>query len=78
MEDNKLTNVDSKVNDNILGKIKCHFGYLSIQRGRKLWLLGIDITFIPDVSVSIEIEKYLRDTISMFPGDILGPAPLHA
>ena len=51
--DKKLYHVDSKVNDNILKKIKCHFGYLSIQWGLNLEFLGMDIMLHPDDSVSI-------------------------
>ena len=47
-----------------------------IQQGRKLEILGIDITFHPDGSIFIGMDKYLRDKISMFPEDISGPSPL--
>ena len=38
---------------------------MSTQQGRKLEFLGMDITFHP--------YGYLRDTIAMFPDEILGP-----
>ena len=53
VDDNKLSNVDSKVNDDILGKPKVNFRDLSIQLNRNMEFLKTDTTFQPNGYVSI-------------------------
>jgi hypothetical protein len=70
IDDNKLSHVDSKVNDNIIASIEEHFPGLVITRGKEHIFLGMKIKFIGNGLVEISLQDYLMEAIGVFGEDV--------
>ena len=78
VDDNKLSHMDQKVLDDILEKMKVHFGDLTITKGRKHAFLGMNIEIREDGTVSYEMTDQLQEAIDAFgekiDGHVTSPA----
>ena len=63
---NKVSHVEEKVNIKITEKIDKHFGKISVLRGTKHKLLGIDIEFLENGKVLLLMKDYIEKSIALF------------
>ncbi len=70
VDDNKLSHVDSKVNDEIIATIEKRFPGLVITRGKEHIFLGMKIKFIGNGLVEITLQDYLKEAIETFGEDV--------
>ena len=70
VDDNKLSHDDPKVVEEILAKVEEHFGSLTIQRGPDYDFLGMNIKFLDNKSVEINMTPQIKDAIESF-GEII-------
>ena len=72
VDDNKLSNVSSKVVDGVLNTIEGHFPSLVvIKYGKRLNFLGMEIEFIGDKKVAVGTVQYIKAMIEEFGEDLL-------
>ena len=70
VDDNKISHVDPDVVSEVLEILKGHFGDLTVTRGNKHNVLGMDLTFSEDKTIKIEMKKMLQETIDMVDDDL--------
>jgi predicted metal-dependent peptidase len=70
VNDNKISHVDPKVNDEIVRKIEERFGKMTVTRGKEHVFLGMKINFNDNGTASINMKEYLKEAIVAFWEDI--------
>jgi len=70
VDDNIMGHDDAQVVTGILDKIESRFPGLTIQRGKKLDFLGIDLEFRDDGKLIMDTIKYLSDMVEEFEAEI--------
>jgi hypothetical protein len=60
VDDNKISHVNSLVVDHVIASIEAKFGVMSKTRGRSHEFLGMNITFLDDHKVQINMSRYLK------------------
>jgi hypothetical protein len=70
VDDNKLSHVDPKVNDEIVRKIEERFGKMTVTRGKEHVFLGMKIHFNENGTASINMKEYLKEATVAFGEDI--------
>ena len=63
VDDNFLSHKDTKVVDKIIEMVESHFPGLSVERGKKLNFLGMEIEFTNDKKVKLGTKQYIQSTI---------------
>ena len=70
VDDNKISHTDPSVVTNILSKMEKLYPGLTVSRGKKHKLLGMNIEFCDNVSLKIDINEYVREAIEDFGEDV--------
>ena len=70
VDDNKISHKDPKVVHNVINEIKKHFGELTVETGRKLSYLGMNIYIREDRKIEIEMNKHILEALEWF-GEII-------
>lgn len=70
VDDNKISHVDPDVVTNVVDKLKEHFGSLTVTRGKKHDFLGMELTFMDDGTLKLEMKKLLKETLGMVDEDL--------
>ena len=65
VDDNKVSHVNPRVVDDILAMLESHFGKMKTSRGKIHKFLGMDINFMKDKSVKIEMKQQLLEAIEI-------------
>ena len=74
VDDNKLSHVNPRVVNYVLGFFKKHFGELTVTRGQKHKLLGINIHIRKERKIELDMTDHLKDAIRAFGEPIEGSA----
>ena len=70
VDDNKISHADPSVVTNILMKMEELYPGLTVSRGKKHKLLGMDIEFCDNGSLKIDTSAYVREAIEDFGEDV--------
>jgi hypothetical protein len=70
VDDNKLSHKEKSVVNEVLTKIEKHFGTLTVQRGPVYDFLGMNLKFLKDKRVEINMTPQIKDAIDSF-GEII-------
>ena len=63
VDDNFLSHEDTKVVDEVIEMVESHFPGLSVERGKKLNFLGMEIEFTNDKKVKLGTTQYIHSMI---------------
>lgn len=72
MDDNKVSHEDPNVVTEVINEIESHWNGLTVERGKKLTFLGMDIEFNDDRAVSISTPEYIDEAIETFGEEVKG------
>lgn len=72
VDDNKVPHADPNVVTEVIDEIEPHWNGLTVERGKKLTFLGMDIEFNDDKTVSISTPEYLDQAIETFSEEVKG------
>ena len=70
VDDNKVSHEDPKVVDEILKMLEGYFGKMETTRGDKHNFLGMDIAFMKNKTVRIEMKHQLLEAFEMAGEDV--------
>ena len=70
MDDNKISDVDSKVVNQIITELEKKFGKMTVKRGKEHTFVGMSITFIGNGKVRLTMKSYLEEAIQAFGEDV--------
>jgi Ca2+-binding EF-hand superfamily protein len=70
VDDNKISHMDQEVIDEVINKLKPHFGKLTITRGDTHTFLGMDIKIRNDGKFEILQTDHLKEAFEMFGEDL--------
>ena len=66
VDDNKISHKNPKVVHDVINKLKKHFGELTVETGKKLSFLGMNITMRDDRKIEIEMKDQIREALDWF------------
>ena len=66
VDDNKISHTDPEVVHDVIKELKKYFGELTIETGKKLNFLGMNITFRKDKKIEIEMKKHIQEAIEWY------------
>ena len=66
VDDNKISHVNPKVVTSIIEGIESRFGKMTVTRGNEHEFLGMDIVFNNDETVTIGMDRYVKEAIADF------------
>lgn len=69
VDDNKISHAEQSVLEDILHKLKVHFGELTVTCGNTHTLLGMSITIRDDSKFEVDQVKHLHEAIEIFGED---------
>ena len=78
VDDCKISHKDPKVVDEIVKYIEGHFGEMTKTRGKSHEFLGMNISFLGDRKIQIEMKRYLKEAREASLMDISRTAPTPA
>jgi hypothetical protein len=70
VDDLKISHTDPKVVDDILAYLSSQFEELNTTRGNKHTYVGMDIIFLGDGTVIIDMKSYLTEALNDFPEEL--------
>ena len=70
VDDNKISHEDPSVVTDILSKMEALYPGLTVSRGKKHKLLGMDIEFCDNGSLKIDTSEYVREAVEDFGEDV--------
>ena len=66
VDDNKISHKNPKVVHDVINKLKKQFGELTVETGKKLSFLGMNITMRDDRKIEIEMKDQIREALDWF------------
>jgi len=81
VDDNKISHADENVINDIINQLEKKFGKFTITRGNKHTFLGMNMHFLDDGRVSVEMKDQILEALDMFGEEVdmrvTSPAPRH-
>ena len=71
VDDTKISHMDLKVVDHIIGKIEDRFGKITVSRGKAHNFVGMDLKFKDNGTVQILMQEYIRECFEAFGEEIV-------
>ena len=78
VDNNKVSHVDPKVNDEAIEEIKNYFGDLTITWGKKHVFLGMYLEITNDKKIEMHMNDQCQEAIDAFGEDVTSPTPTPA
>ena len=70
VDDNKISHADENVVTNIIETIEGRFGKMTVTRGKDHVFLGMNISFLKNGTVSVNMKDYIKEAMADFGEDI--------
>jgi hypothetical protein len=70
VDENKVSHMSEGVIDDVIEKVRGHFGDLVVTHGKKHTFLGMQLVFNDDGSLQVDTKTYIQEAIKAFVEDV--------